>query len=197
MKSKRTLFIAQTALLAAIVILLSVPPFNLLRIGPFFISFAPIPIVIGAITSGKASGAILGTVFGLSSFMLCVTGAEPLGLMLFEISPLKIFIVCVVTRFLMGFITGVIADALRGKKNIQYLIPAIAGPILNTILFTSTLLLCFWGEMADGKTQGILNFFIVFFSFITVNAVIEALSSAFLGSGIAKALSKVRIGVPK
>ena len=58
----------QLAVLIAIMLILAFTPLGYLRIGPLAISLMTIPVVIGAMILGPAGGAVLGLVFGLTSF---------------------------------------------------------------------------------------------------------------------------------
>ena len=64
----------QLAVLIAIMLILAFTPLGYLRIGPLAISLMTIPVVIGAMILGPAGGAVLGLVFGLTSFYQCFAG---------------------------------------------------------------------------------------------------------------------------
>ena len=68
----------QLAVLIAIMLILAFTPLGYLRIGPLAISLMTIPVVIGAMILGPAGGAVLGLVFGLTSFYQCYAG-DPIG----------------------------------------------------------------------------------------------------------------------
>lgn len=77
MRSKKTLTMVQVGILTAIVLVMSFTPLGYLHIGPFSMSLLSIPVVIGAMLVGPEAGALLGLVFGLTSFAQCF-GADPL-----------------------------------------------------------------------------------------------------------------------
>ena len=60
------------AVLTAIVLLMAFTPLGYLKLPFLEISFLMIPVVLGAILLGPAAGAILGAVFGLTSFFQCL-----------------------------------------------------------------------------------------------------------------------------
>ena len=68
----------QLAVLIAIMLILAFTPLGYLRIGPLAISLMTVPVVIGAMILGPAGGAVLGLVFGLTSFYQCFAG-DPFG----------------------------------------------------------------------------------------------------------------------
>ena len=60
MDRKKIVFLAEIAILAALVLLLSFTPLGYLRIGPLSLSLLMIPVAIGAVVMGPLAGAILG-----------------------------------------------------------------------------------------------------------------------------------------
>lgn len=117
------------------------------------------------------------------------------GVALFSVSPLRTAIVCIVPRVLMGWLTTVIFKAISSKDKtsfVQYLVASIAGPLLNTILFTGTLLLLFNNApiIIQLKEQfGSTNVMAFAAAFVGVNGLIEAGVCAVLGTALCKALS--------
>ena len=117
------------------------------------------------------------------------------GVALFSVSPLRTAIVCIVPRVLMGWLTAVIFKAVSSKDKtsfVQYLVASITGPLLNTILFTGTLLLLFNNApiIIQLKEQfGSTNVMAFAAAFVGVNGLIEAGVCAVLGTALCKALS--------
>lgn len=74
MKKKRltTKQMTVLGLMIAVLVLMSYTPLGYLNIGPLAISFNMIPVAIAAIACGPMGGAILGAVFGLTSFGQCI-----------------------------------------------------------------------------------------------------------------------------
>ena len=97
MKKNKTLEMVQLAVLIAIMLILAFTPLGYLRIGPLAISLMTIPVVIGAMILGPAGGAVLGLVFGLTSFYQCFAG-DPFGAALVAMNPFFTFLVCIPTR---------------------------------------------------------------------------------------------------
>lgn len=185
--STRTLLLVETAMLIAIILVMAFTPLGYLKVGALSLTLIMIPVVIGAINLGPAVGALLGLVFGLTSFAQCFMG-DAFGAMLVSASVVKTFVVCVCTRTLAGWLCGVIYKACskHDKKGTwSYLVGSISGPILNTLLFLSVLALLFFkldmGESTMLKTViGIAA---------SVNAPIEIALNAVIGTAIAKGLS--------
>lgn len=195
MESKKfsTKQFVEMALLTAIILLLAFTPLGYIRTFGLEITLIVVPVTVGAVTLGPAAGAILGAVFGITSFIQCF-GMSPFGAVLLSINPATTFIVCVVSRILMGWLTGMI---YQGLKNIQQIkkaalvITNLIGPLLNTFFFMSTLLLFFYHtEYISGlaKSMGASNVFAFVAAFVGVNGVIEAAACFILGSAISRAL---------
>ena len=142
MKKTKTLKLAQLALLVAIVLVMAYTPLGYLRTLGLEISFLMIPVTIGAIVLGPVEGAILGLVFGLTSFATCF-GSSHFGAALLAINPVFTFITCVVARVLAGYLAGVVFKVVK-KLKYSYEIACLAGPLLNTLFFMGCLVLFFY-----------------------------------------------------
>ena len=168
-----------TALLTALIIVMAFTPLGYLKAGAIEITFITIPVIIGAVLLGPVGGLFLGAVFGITSFIQCF-GMSTFGVALFSVSPLRTAIVCIVPRVLMGWLTAVIFKAISSKDKtsfVQYLVASIVGPLLNTILFTGTLLLLFNNApiIIQLKEQfGSTNVMAFAAAFVGVNGLIEA-----------------------
>ena len=78
-----------TALLAALIVLLTFTVGSL-RIGPITITFNCLPLAVGTVFLGPVYGAILGLVFGLSSFFASFTSASLTTILLSSQSDLRL-----------------------------------------------------------------------------------------------------------
>ena len=88
----------ELALLVAIIIVLAFTPLGYIKTLGLEITLIVVPVTVGAITLGPAAGAVLGLVFGLTSFIQCF-GMSAFGAALFQINPFTTCIVCIVPRF--------------------------------------------------------------------------------------------------
>lgn len=190
MKNKRIYFLAQLSILVAIILLMSFTPLGYLKTPVMEITFIVIPVAIGAMYLGPLAGAILGGVFGLTSFVQAFSGA--LGTALLAISPFGLFVVCFVPRVLVGLITGLVAARMAKGTVLSYLVPSIVAPVSNTILFVGFMFAIFWNAPIIADMRGTQNIFAFFAAFVGFNAVIEAVACAILGTAIAKGLSRIR-----
>lgn len=202
-RRQKTVLLVETAMLAAIVVVMALTPIGYLRVGPLELTLIMVPVIIGAVTCGPAVGALLGGVFGITSFVQCFMGS-PLGAILVTHSIPRTFLVCVITRILAGLLCGLlfkVCSAHDKKGSWSYLVAGISGSLLNTLFFLGALALLFFGvtftpEQAAslGGVDTILKTVIAIAA--GINAPIELLVCALLGSavgkGVAVALRKVK-----
>lgn len=196
----KTVKMVETAILAAIILVMAFTPLGYLKVGVVSITLLTIPVAIGAVLVGPSAGAILGLIFGLTSFVQCF-GMDPFGTMLAGSSTLaafKMFIVCVITRGLAGWLPGLIKKGLEKvdkTKFFKFLVPCICTPLLNTILFIGTLWLLFrndpnlaTGLLGDSSVHfGIVQLFV---TIAGVNALIEIPSVAAVSTAISIPVNK-------
>ena len=111
-RSRRTTLLG---LLTAILMVLSMTPLGYLNIGPLAISFNMIPVAVGAAALGPVGGAVLGAVFGMTSFLQClgIGGSSAMGVILFDINPLFAFLQRFIPRLVTGFLVGLIYKGVR------------------------------------------------------------------------------------
>lgn len=190
-----TFKLTQLALLTAIVLLMAFTPIGYIKTLGLEIALIVIPVTVGAIVLGPAAGAFLGGVFGITSFLQCF-GLSAFGAALLSINPVGTFIVCVIPRILMGWLSGLLFAALKkGKtKTIAYPVASLAGPLLNTLLFMTALLVFFYRtDFIQGiaDTLGTGNVILFAVAFVGVNGLVEAAACFVLGTAIAAALGAV------
>ncbi len=187
---------AGTALLIAILIVMAFTPLGYLRIGLLAISFLTIPVAVGAIVLGPLSGLILGTAFGVTSFVQCF-GMDPFGTALFSISPVLTFIMCIPTRMLCGYLAGLVFKGLHRldkTKTVSYFVSGLLTALFNTIFFMSILIPGFYhtdyiqSVANDLGAKGVMGFLV---AMVGLNGVLEMVACAVIGGGIAKAVSLI------
>lgn len=205
MKNRKTLRLTELALFTALVILMSFTPLGYFRTAGLEITLLCIPVAVGAAVLGKKAGAFLGGIFGVTSFIQCLTGLSPFGAMLLSINWLGSFMVCVPTRILAGFVAGLLADLILGRKDgddsaqltkkgetAASFTASLAMPLLNTLLFMGTLIAFFWKtDYIQGFAGGmkVLPFVI---AFVGINGLIEVISCLVIGTAVSMALFAVR-----
>lgn len=196
MKNKKTLEMVQMAVLIAIIVIMAFTSIGYIRTAGLSISIITIPVVIGAMIIGPKAGLILGTVFGLTSFYQCF-GLDPFGATLLSINPFFTFLVCIPTRALMGWLSGVIFNAVKKidkTKTVCYFVGGLLGAFLNTLFFMGMLILCFWNtEYMQGLNTtlfGGVNPLAFVLGFVGVNGLLEMPAACIGGGVISKALNK-------
>lgn len=183
-------------LLTGVLLLMSFTPLGYFHTFGLDVSLMMIPVAIGAMLLGPKAGAWLGLVFGATSFYQCITGASAFTAMLFNINPIYAFLLCVLTRVLMGFLTGVVFRAVQfldRKKTVCYFIGGFSAAFLNTLLFMSVLVLCYWNtEFVQGinETLGGLSPLPFVVAFVGVNGALEMPASCLVGGIVSKAVSR-------
>ena len=190
-RKAKTLFLAQNAVLAAIVVLMAFTPIGYLRLGAVEMTFIMIPVAVGAISLGEKSGAFLGLVFGISSFIQCF-GMSPFGAALLQINPIFTFIMCLVPRILMGYLCGIIYKALcKVKKGVAVVVASFSAPVINTALFVASLILFFGkSDYIMGMRAGTENIWAFLIAFVGLNGLLEIIGTTIVSPPVALAVQK-------
>ena len=184
----KTLYLAQMAMLCAILLIMSFTPLGYLRIGAGLeISFMTVPVVLGAMLLGPMAGATMGLFFGLSSLSQCF-GLSLFGTTLFGIQPVYMVITCIVPRILFGLISGLVFRSMKGKK-LAYPVAALCGVAGNTVLFLGAVLLLF------GQTDYIRSFgsgvWQILYAMGLLNALVEIPVCTALSAVLTRACEKI------
>lgn len=195
--SSRTQQMVQLAILVAIMLIFAYTPLGYLKVGAIEITFMVLPVAIGAILLGPVCGAILGGLFGLTSFIQCF-GASPFGALLLSLNPITTFITCMVPRILCGWLSGLIFQALYKKENMKtasYFIASLATALLNTIFFMLCIVIFFWfnGTFLSTMNSWALptdGLWVFFVAFVGVNGLVEAIVNCLAAGTVSKIVSK-------
>lgn len=184
-------------LLTAVLLIMSYTPLGYLNIGPLAITLNVIPVAVAAISLGPAAGAVIGAVFGLTSFLQCigVGGMSAMGAVLFEISPVLAFIQRFVPRVLMGFLVGLVYKAISkiNKPKIACFVSGFCAALFNTVLFMTALILLFGSSDYVQELMGGKNVIVFICSFVGINAVFEMIASTLITGAVGTALKKAKL----
>ena len=185
------------SVLCAILLVMSFTPLGYLNIGPLAISLNMIPVAIAAVAMGPVEGAILGGMFGITSFLQClgIGGTSAMGVILFEISPVLAFIQRFVPRVLAGLLAGLAYKGVR--KLMGHTVASFAtgfcAALLNTVLFMTALVVLFGNtEYLQGLIGG-RNVIVFICAFVGINAVVEMLAATFAVGLVGTALDKAKL----
>ena len=106
------------SILLAVVVVLTLLG-NFVRFGPFPITLALAPIIIGAAVYGASAGAVLGFAFSLVVFITGVMGWDGGTVMLLmSASPVACVLVCLAKGTVAGWLAGLLYELLS-KKNVH------------------------------------------------------------------------------
>lgn len=184
-------------LLTAILLIMAYTPLGYLNIGPLAISFNVIPVAIAAIALGPIGGAVIGAIFGFTSFLQCigVGGTSAMGAILFGINPVLAFIQRFVPRVLDGLLLGFIFKGMRKATNVHIscLVTGFCSAFLNTLFFMTALVLLFGNTEYMQNLIGGQNIFVFICTFVGINAVCEMLASTIISGAVGSALYKAKL----
>ena len=179
-----------TAVLAALVLLMSFTPLGYLRVGAISITFLTIPVAIGAMVVGPSAGLFLGTLFGLTSLIQAITG-DPFGQFLLSVNPFLTGCLCIIPRALMGYLTGVLFKLYRKWIKGEQVFPMIAGgataSLLNTIFFIGGFI-GFYLIYRNHPDFANYSVWAIILSVLTLNVLIELATGIVISAAISRAL---------
>ena len=172
------------SLMAAIIAVLTVLG-NFVRFGPFPITLALAPIIIGAAMYDAGAGAILGGVFGLVTLIGGLAGWDGGTVMyLMGIAPFACILVCVGKGVAAGWCAGLVYSAIEKKnRHVGVVAAGIVCPVVNTGVFIIGMLLFFTSALESWASgQGLMYY--VIFGLTGVNFLVELAVNLVLSSGI-------------
>lgn len=202
--------LAALGLLTAITFIMGFTPIGYIPIGALKLTFMTIPVIIAAAMLGPTGGAVIGGMFGLTSFIQAFSGMSLLTGALFQLNPILTFLLCVVPRVLEGWLGGLIfkaLDKIDKTRFVSYVVTSLSVPVMNTLFFMSALyaeikIIVATNANAAGTLSGDLaktfsgvadkaagDVFLFFAALVGTQAIIEAVVCFVLGTAITKALA--------
>ena len=175
---------AGLAIFTAIIVVLQVLC-TFIRFGPFSITLALAPIIIGTAMYGKGAGAYLGGVFGAVVLITGLLGWDGGTVMLLMgIHPLGCVLVCLLKGVAAGFFAGLCYELIAKKNDkLGVLISGVVCPVVNTGLFIVGMLVFFFDTLNSWAGGQDLLFFIIV-GLTGVNFLVELAVNIVLSSGI-------------
>lgn len=132
------------SIFTALVIVLQIVA-TFVKIGSFPVTLTLVPIVVGAAVYGAGAGAWLGGVFGVVVAVMCITGADAGGAIMWNANPFATFAICLVKGIAAGWAAALVYRALSHKNDsVAVVCAAIVSPVVNTGIFVAGLLTFFW-----------------------------------------------------
>lgn len=158
---------------------------NFIRFGPFSITLALPPIVIGSALYGKRSGMYLGFIFSLTVFVSGLIGWDGGVVMyLMSINALGCMAIIFSRGIIAGWCSGLVYSWLE-KKNVHLgvMAAAIITPVLNTGLFIVGMLICFFSTLESWAGGQAVSYYIIV-GLVGVNFIVELIVNLVLSEGI-------------
>ena len=175
MTRTRTLFMTKLALMVAIIVIMAFSPLGYLRTPGLTITFLTVPVAVGAIIA------------------MAMTGGSAFSATLLQINPFGLLFTLLVPRILEGWLCGLVFQAVKKfSKNGAYIAASLACPVLNTVLFMSSLVLFFYRTdyiQSLASKLGAANPFIFVVLFVGLQGLIEAVVCTFLASAVSRGLA--------
>ena len=182
--SEKTRRLTGLALLTAIVAVLQVVA-TFIKFGPFPITLALAPIIIGAALFGPKAGAYLGGVFGFVVLLACIMGWDPGGSVLWNANPFLTAVICLGKGILAGLCAGAVYRALSKKPLLGSIVAGIVSPVVNTGLFCLCLTLLFH-DILVAWAGGTEVFYYIIFVLTGVNFLVELAVNLVLSTVIVR-----------
>jgi len=194
-----------TSLFAAIIIIMAFTPLGYIPLGFINATIIQIPVIIGALFCGPKKGALLGFLFGLTSFLK--NTFMPATASAFVFSPVlaanlfgakgAIFstFICFVPRILVGVLPYFVYIGLRKVskfKTVNFAVSGVLGAFVNTVLVMGSIFILY--KDAYAKAQGMASSAVLaaIGTTISFNGVIEAVLSGFIVSAVGLVLVKIK-----
>ena len=191
----QTAQLTKLALLVAITLVMAYTPLGYLRTPMLSVSFLTIPVAVGGILMGPGTGALLGLVFGLTSFSQAFTDGGMKSVLL-SLNPLACFITTVVARVLCGWLAALVVKVcgtFDKRKIWSYFVGSFLCPLLNTVFFMGFIVIFYYNtDYIQGLCRdfGVGNPFTLVLAMVSIQGIIELLSCGLLGGLIAKGVSR-------
>lgn len=145
MTKNHSLYMQKLIIFIAIELIFSFSALGFITISPISITLIPLIVMAGAFVLGPVGGTILGGVFGLVSMWKASVSATDYADIIFSPfvsgEPLYSLILCLGTRMLFGFISGILFSL--SKKCVHYKkVSIILSAIISDIFHSTLVLLC-------------------------------------------------------
>jgi uncharacterized membrane protein len=176
------------AIFSAIIVVIQIVC-TFVRFGPFSITLALAPIIIGAALYGVSSGAYLGFVLGVVVLITGLLGWDGGTVMLLmSQNALATVLICVVKTTAAGWLAGLVYKAAAKKSTLSGVILAgVVCPVVNTGLFIAGMLAFFFSTLQSWANGTAVIYFIIV-GLTGVNFLIELLANMILSSGITRVI---------
>ena len=196
---KLVLTLTQTALLAAIIVIMSFTPLGFIPLIVIKATILQVPVIIGSILLGPKIGAFLGGVFGLTSILQNTIAPTILSFLFSPFAPStagvwggwQSLVIALVPRILIGIVPYFVFNGLqkaiknsRLKRSFSLSIAGIAGAFTNTALVMGLAGAFFTEKFAQAKDIPVSGVVGAILGVVFTNGVAEMIVSAMLVTAI-------------
>ncbi|MDR1116727.1 MAG: ECF transporter S component [Oscillospiraceae bacterium] len=179
-----------TAILAGVIVVLQIIA-TYIKFGPFSITLALVPIVVGAAIYGAGAGALFGGIFGVVVLIGCIGGADAGGNILWNVNPALTAFLCIFKGAAAGWVSGLVYSAFSRRNTYAGVFSAaVVCPIVNTGIFIAAMMLLF----RDTLIQWAGDTSVVYYAFIGltgVNFLLEFAVNIVLSSAVVRIINTV------
>ena len=158
-----------------------------IKFGPFNITLALTPIVVGAVLYGPKAGGVLGFIMGL---VVLLTNAEAF----FVVNPIATIFVCLFKSMFAGILAGLIIQwfkKLQKNETIALILASVITPIINTGIFVVCCLFFFFPILTNWA-NGENTLVYLFVTMIGLQFVLEFLINAILSPVVIRLVDIVK-----
>ena len=190
---ERTRRLTVLALLSALVVVLTMVC-TVIKFGPFSITLALTPIILGAALYGPSAGALLGFVFSL---VVYVTGLFSWDggfiLLMMNYSAVGTTFICLFKGTMAGLVAGLVFKLLNKHSPFAATVTAsVTAPIVNTGLFALAMMSIFYGFLSGNATDGQSPIGMLFLSWIGINFIVEFVTNVALSGVLLRVIDYYR-----
>ncbi|MCO7176285.1 ECF transporter S component [Sporolactobacillus kofuensis] len=190
--SNQTFRLVIIAIFSAIILLQNILPFlGYIPMGAFSLTIIHITVIIVALVLGPVEGAIIGGVWGMTTFIRAFTfPSSPIAPIVFT-NPL----ISVLPRVLVGIVAGSLYLALNKTKisrTASMSIAALFGSLTNTILVLGLIFLFYRTPYANFLQIDVSKLLPALLTVVLTNGLAEAASACFVTLFIATPLLKIK-----
>ena len=174
------------AILTAVVIAIQIVC-TFIKFGPFSITLALTPIIVGAAIYGWKCGAFLGFIFSAVVYITGLMGYDG-GFInaMMEYSAIGTTILCLLKGTVAGAAAGLVYKSIdKNSPTAAAYTASVATPIVNTAIFALGIITIFYGFLSE-NAGGESPLGVLFLSWIGINFCVELIVNVALGTVITR-----------
>ena len=199
MKSKKIKTLVLLAFFSTIMVILANTPLGYVPIGPINATTLHIPVILAGILLGKKNGAIIGFVFGLTSFLRSTFYPGPAS---FIFTPFYSvgnvsgnfysLLIAFGPRLLLGYLSGLTFEKLKiNNVSVKIAIVALMNTLIHTALVLMMVYIFFTKEYAAVLNVSVSGLKAALLAVIGTNGIMEAILALFVCVAVYKATHKI------